>query len=226
MIRLEAGMPTARFCRLIGVPERSYRRWQQRAAARAAGEGAVADAVGRPDRAGRARLRRPLSAVGLEDDRDADAGRRPPRARRDRLPRLEAQRPGARGQLPGRAAPARRGAPGGVRGAALGPESGLAARLHRVRDPDGRHLADRRHRRLLVEARARLPRRDRPRTTATRSRPSSSRSPRPSGCSAARCSTLVTDPTTGEIRPVALVTDNGPCFKSAASPRSSTSIPS
>ena len=30
MIRLESGMPTARFTRLLGVPERSYRRWQQR----------------------------------------------------------------------------------------------------------------------------------------------------------------------------------------------------
>ncbi len=30
MIRLEAGMPTARFVRLVGVPARSYRRWQQR----------------------------------------------------------------------------------------------------------------------------------------------------------------------------------------------------
>ena len=30
MIRLEAKMPTSRFTRLIGVPERSYRRWQQR----------------------------------------------------------------------------------------------------------------------------------------------------------------------------------------------------
>ena len=30
MIRLEANMPTARFVRLLGVPERSYRRWQQR----------------------------------------------------------------------------------------------------------------------------------------------------------------------------------------------------
>ena len=74
VIRLEAEMPTARFTRLIGVPERSYRRWQQRERAGAAGEGAVADAVGGPDRADRARLRRPVSAVGLEDDRDADAG--------------------------------------------------------------------------------------------------------------------------------------------------------
>ncbi len=30
MIRAEAGMPTARFVGLVGVPERSYRRWQQR----------------------------------------------------------------------------------------------------------------------------------------------------------------------------------------------------
>lgn len=30
MIRLETGMTTSRFVRLIGVPERSYRRWQQR----------------------------------------------------------------------------------------------------------------------------------------------------------------------------------------------------
>ena len=30
MIRVESGMPTSRFVRLIGVPERSYRRWQRR----------------------------------------------------------------------------------------------------------------------------------------------------------------------------------------------------
>lgn len=30
MIRHDVGMPTARFTRLIGVPERTYRRWQQR----------------------------------------------------------------------------------------------------------------------------------------------------------------------------------------------------
>ncbi|HAM13950.1 MAG TPA: transposase, partial [Microbacterium sp.] len=33
MIRLEAGMPTSRFCKLTGVPERSYRRWQAKARA-------------------------------------------------------------------------------------------------------------------------------------------------------------------------------------------------
>lgn len=30
MIRVESGMPTSRFVQLIGVPERSYRRWQRR----------------------------------------------------------------------------------------------------------------------------------------------------------------------------------------------------
>lgn len=31
VIRVEAGMPTARFCALIGVPERTWRRWQSKA---------------------------------------------------------------------------------------------------------------------------------------------------------------------------------------------------
>ena len=31
VIRTEAGMPTTRFCKLIGVPERTYRRWQANA---------------------------------------------------------------------------------------------------------------------------------------------------------------------------------------------------
>ena len=33
MIRLAAGMPTSRFCALAGIPERTYRRWQARARA-------------------------------------------------------------------------------------------------------------------------------------------------------------------------------------------------
>ena len=31
VIRVQAGMPTSRFCTLNGVPERSYRRWQAKA---------------------------------------------------------------------------------------------------------------------------------------------------------------------------------------------------
>lgn len=33
MIRTEAGMSTARFCQLIDIPERSWRRWQTKARA-------------------------------------------------------------------------------------------------------------------------------------------------------------------------------------------------
>lgn len=33
MIRTDAGMSTARFCRLIDMPERTWRRWQARARA-------------------------------------------------------------------------------------------------------------------------------------------------------------------------------------------------
>lgn len=39
MIRTEAGMPTARFCQLFGVPGRTWRRWQARARAQARGKG-------------------------------------------------------------------------------------------------------------------------------------------------------------------------------------------
>ena len=31
MIRTEVGMPTSRFTSMFGIPERTYRRWQQRA---------------------------------------------------------------------------------------------------------------------------------------------------------------------------------------------------
>ncbi|WP_290512544.1 hypothetical protein [Aeromicrobium sp.] len=33
MIRVEAGMSTTRFCQLIDMPERTWRRWQARAGA-------------------------------------------------------------------------------------------------------------------------------------------------------------------------------------------------
>ena len=70
----------------------------------------------------------------------------------------EARRQGVGGRLPGRTPPARPGPQGGVRGAALGTEPGLAARLQRVRDPDGRHLADRRRAPTTGRSRARLAR--------------------------------------------------------------------
>ena len=84
MIRLEAGMSTARFCRLIGVPERSYRRWQQRQRQGRPVKGPwptpSADriepvAIEYADR---------FPQWGLADDRDVDADRRPRGARLDR----------------------------------------------------------------------------------------------------------------------------------------------
>lgn len=47
MIRVEAGMPTARFVKLIGVPERSYRRWQAKARQERPPKGPVAAAGSR-----------------------------------------------------------------------------------------------------------------------------------------------------------------------------------
>jgi putative transposase len=43
VIRVEAGMPTTKFCALIGVPERTWRRHQARARAGCPAEGAVAE---------------------------------------------------------------------------------------------------------------------------------------------------------------------------------------
>jgi putative transposase len=44
MIRVEAGMPTSRFVCLLGIPERSYRRWQHRQRHGQAGARTVAGA--------------------------------------------------------------------------------------------------------------------------------------------------------------------------------------
>ena len=33
VVRVDAGMPTSRFCPLLGIPERTYRRWQAKARA-------------------------------------------------------------------------------------------------------------------------------------------------------------------------------------------------
>ncbi len=162
MIRVEAGISTAAFCRLLAGGGAVVSALAAASACRHARERAVADSVSRPARSGCCRLRRSVAAVGLPDDRDADADRRRLRTRFDGVSGVEARRQGARGQLPGRTPPARRGQASSVRGATDGAEPGLAMRLHRVRDADGRHLADRRDRRLLVEDRARLARRPDP----------------------------------------------------------------
>ncbi|WP_272653467.1 hypothetical protein [Microbacterium sp. EF45047] len=76
MIRVEAGMSTARFCKLIDMPERTWRRWQAKArqeqppkgAAAAAGEG-CRSAAGGEACVGEA-------GVGSPEDLGDDAARR------------------------------------------------------------------------------------------------------------------------------------------------------
>jgi putative transposase len=45
VIRVAAGMSTTRFCALIDMPERTWRRWQAKARAGGQVKGAVAEAV-------------------------------------------------------------------------------------------------------------------------------------------------------------------------------------
>ena len=189
MIRVEAGMPTARFVRLIGVPERSYRRWQQRQRDGKPVKGPWPDVTGGRARACRYLVCGQVSAVGQPHDRDADADRRSSRARLDRVPGAEAHRQGAGGRLPGRTSPARPGAAGGVRGAALGPESRSGSSTSpssrpATAAPGGSARSPTTGRSSSSATTSR-----RPRTTATRSRPSSRRLQRPSGCSVGRYST-------------------------------------
>ena len=117
--------------------------------------------------------------------------------------------------LPGRAcqhAKARRAA---VRGGAVGSESSLAARLHRVRDPPrrapggsavspattrssssaGMFSTTASHRDAIETLEQAIDETDRLTGRPLRE--------------------LLVDPVSGEIRPIALVTDNGPCFKAA-----------
>ena len=128
-------MPTSCFTRLIGVPERSYRRWQQ------------------PQRQGRpvkgpwpapAQDRIEPVAVEYADRFPAWAYRKVAMLMRvdgyhapDSTVLRALKRTGRvlPVGLPGRAAAACRGPTSGVRGGADWPESSLAARLHGVRDP-------------------------------------------------------------------------------------------
>ena len=149
-------MPTARFTQLVGIRERTYRRWQARARdgcppkgpwpapSRDAHRQVVADlarahpGVGAPEGVGNGPARRP-PPVGL--DGAADPGR---------------GRPAPQGRLPARTPQPGPGEEGRFRGATNRPEPGVAARLLRDRDPDRRDLAGRRGRRLLVQGRVRV----------------------------------------------------------------------
>lgn len=64
MIRVEAGMPTSRFCALVGVPERTYRRVSGQGPPRGPAAGPLVGAGARADRAGRGRGARPSGRLG------------------------------------------------------------------------------------------------------------------------------------------------------------------
>jgi len=81
VIRVRAGMSTTRFCALIDMPERTWRRWQAKARAGGTTEGSVA--APSPHRGGRAG---PLACVGASGlGAPQDLGHGPPRRPR-RLP--------------------------------------------------------------------------------------------------------------------------------------------
>lgn len=131
-------MTTSRFTGLVGVGERSYRPWQarQRQGRRAKGPWPTPSADRIEPTA--IRLRRPVPAVGLADDLDADAPRWVARARLDRLPGAE-NAPAACSRSTIR--------PSGACTRRRGGRRSWWRRRRPVRDTDGRDVADRRDRR-------------------------------------------------------------------------------
>jgi transposase InsO family protein len=213
VIRLEAQMTTARFARLLGVPERTYRRWQQRQRQGRPVKGpwpAPARDRGRGDRG---RLRRSLPGLGPPQARDADARRRPPCPGRDLLRAL--RRSGRiqpidyqaeRRQL----AQARRASfvvpPSGPNQvwqldfSEFETRQGGIWRIGGVADywsklELGWHVSTTQNHRDAIE------------TVEQAIAENERLTGRP-------LAELLVDPRTGELRPIALVTDNGPCFKS------------
>ena len=159
MIRLEAAMSTSRFARLIGVPERSYRRWQQRqrdgrpprgpwpAPARDRVEG---EAIAYADRFPAWGHRKIAMLMRVDGHRGPDSTVLRALKRTGRCCR-STTRPSAASK-PGEA--------GGVRGAAVGPNQVWQLDFSEFEIPQGGTWRIGRDRRLLVEARARLARLD------------------------------------------------------------------
>ena len=204
-------MPTSRFTDLCAVPERSYRRWQARARQGCRPKGSwptpTQDRVEQKlvevaDRAG----------VGSSQDRGVGTQRRPAGVVLHGAAGAQTQRPGVDTGLHARAAGSRRGAAGGVRRATLGAEPGVAAGLHRVRDHPGRHwrisgCADywakaelgwhvsisQNHHNAITAIELAIDEAERLHDRSLLE--------------------LVADPATGELRPIAVVSDNGPAFK-------------
>ena len=160
MIRTDAGCSVSRFAELVGVPRRTY---HGRLARRRGGEGAVAGAGGGPHRTHRGEIRRGVAGVGLPQDR---RDRRHRWLRRGFSVEREtgdgAPRAAAAGALPGRTPPARRGAPGSVRGSASQAQPGVAGGLLNVRDHRRGHLGALRRRRLRRQDRPGVPGHDHP----------------------------------------------------------------
>ena len=212
MIRLEAGMPTARFSRLIGVPERSYRRWQQRQRQGRPAKGPWPTPARTPS--SRRRSSTPIgSRPGSPEAGDVAARRRPPRPdstvlralrRTGRVQPIDYQ--AERRQL----AEARRAAfvvpPSGpnqvwqldfsefeTRHGGIWRIGGIADYWSKLEL--GWHVSTTQNHRDAIE-------------TVEQAITESERvTGRP-------LTELLTDAVSGEIRPIALVTDNGPCFKS------------
>lgn len=213
MIRLEEGMPTARFARLIGVPERSYRRWQQRerqgrpvkgpwpAPARDRLEPVAVDYADRFPAWGHRKLAMLMRVDGHQAP-DSTVLRTLRRSGRVQPIDYQAERR----QL----AQARRAAfmvpPSGPNQvwqcdfSEFETRMGGTWRIGGVADywsklELGWHVSTTANHRDAIE------------TVEQAIRESERLTGR-------RLAELLTDPVTGEIRPIALVTDNGPCFKS------------
>ena len=156
-------------------------------------------AWGLPQDRGDRRRRRSRRGLALQ----CQAGHGPPRSV-------------AAGTISGRAPPARRRTPGGLRGPACAPQPRLAGGLHPVRDHRRGHLAAVPGGGLRHQGRAGVPDHTHPGRQPTSSPHCSAPSMPPRRCWAAPSPQDCTDPATGEIHPLVIVTDNGPAMKSVA----------
>jgi hypothetical protein len=84
VIRVEAGVSTARFCHLFDMPERTWRRWQARARAGGQPKGAMVTAGPTLGDRGDAQARPGAPGVGSSQDLGDGPPRRPPCVRGDR----------------------------------------------------------------------------------------------------------------------------------------------
>ena len=216
-LREKAAVTVTRFCEITGIPRATWYRWRSASsAAKGPWPTPAQDAVeaGRQDPGGR------LGGLGAPQTGRPQAGRhRPgrlgPGVGLDDVPGAGPQRARTAGELHRRRPPGSRHAQGGVRLAADAPEPAVA----------GRHLASSRPTvpvpgtwaaRWTTGPKPASPARS-PSPRPPRMPPGSSMPPWPRSrtSSPSPGPKDLTDPDTGEIGALKLVTDNGPCFKSA-----------